>query len=121
LFIYGEEEPQSEKEVVKDEENNTEHLSLDLDPAEQEKLVFDQIVESKFAKLDWNEVSEISWEPAVLRDTGAFVYAVTVSSGKRALVKLVIKDKAKSTRFLSHVNKIFIKVLYEREANSKRD
>ncbi len=104
-FTYG------KKEEVKTEAP----AKVEKEKVKTEEEVFDEVVKSKFSEIDWKIVYELIWMPAVTKDTSDNVYAIEVCSKEGVLKRIVLRDKDKSLRFLSHVNKIFMKVLNEQD------
>ena len=104
IFIYGKDEPvkvEAKQETVVKQKT--------------EQEVFDEVVKTKLSVVSWEEVYEISWMPAVTKDTADHIYAVEVHSKRSLLKRIVLRDKEKSIRFLSHINKLFIKALNEQD------
>lgn len=98
VFIYGEKD-ESIKEKV-------EVVKVKI---KSEEEMFNDVVNKQLKIVEWDIVDEVSWMPAVTKDTGVFIYAIEVYSKNSLIKRIVMKDKAKSIRFLAHLNKIFIK------------
>jgi len=104
IFIYGKDEP-AKVDVPQ--------VVTIVEKSEEE--VFNEVVKDKLSHVNWNEVVEISWMPAVTKDTVDYIYAIEVYSGSTMLKRIVMRDKEKSIRFLLHINKLFTKALYEQD------
>jgi len=98
IFIYGKDEP------VK---VDIPQVVTRVEKTEEE--VFDEVVKDKLDHVNWNEVIEIIWMPAVTKDTVDCIYAIEVYSGSKMLKRIVMRNKEKSIRFLLHINKLFTK------------
>lgn len=107
LFIYGKEEDK--------QETNSAPVEVQVKP-KTEKEIFDEIVFTKMPGVVWKEVTSIEWTPAITKDTKDLVYAVEVYTNNSLIKRIVMKDKEKSMRFLSHLNKIFLKELSEKNS-----
>jgi hypothetical protein len=103
-FTYGK---ISDPEVTKNVEKKVEKVE------KTEEEIFDEIARKKL-EVDWKDVVELAWMPAVTKDTGDNVYAIEVCSTVGVLKRIVLRDREKSLRFLSYINKFFVKVLNEK-------
>ena len=104
IFIYGKDEPAKA---------DASQVVTRVEKSEEE--VFDEVVKDKLNHVDWNEVSDIIWMPAVTKDTADYIYAIEVYSRNTILKRIVMRDKEKSIRFLSYINKLFIKAIGEQD------
>ncbi len=108
-FIYGkieDKKEQVEKDVPKKEKS--------------EEEVFDEVVANKLSHVKWDEVKEISWSIAVTKDTLDNVYSIEVCTKTSVLKRIVLRDKEKSLRFLSHINIKFLKgIIWKRSMQSQ--
>ena len=75
-------------------------------PKESES--FQKVLDAKVPEEDREGVTELVWQPVVIKKTGRHMFAVEIFIGDSMIKRIVVEDKDKSFRFVSFLTKKLI-------------